>query len=202
MQLLQERKGWLPARPKKRRRPRPAGGTPGKASSEGPSGSDGPPKFARSVSLPGGSAAAVTAAAAATASKGSDSDEALSDADAGATSLGGQIGQEYHLGKAEVLSQASTTDSGLGSSQELLSDAGSGSQETAGSLQPKQAPPLVTAGASCNFCLSRAKNAGIIHGRIIHNICCYPCAKKLYKEKKPCPMCRRRIEKIAEIMSG
>ena len=52
----------------------------------------------------------------------------------------------------------------------------------------------------CNFCLSREKNAGIIHGRVIHNVCCYPCAKKLYKKRQPCPMCRRKIEKIAEII--
>ena len=52
----------------------------------------------------------------------------------------------------------------------------------------------------CNFCLSREKNAGIIHGRVIHSVCCYPCAKKLYKKKQPCPMCRRKIEKIAEII--
>jgi hypothetical protein len=52
----------------------------------------------------------------------------------------------------------------------------------------------------CNFCLSRNKNAGIIHGRITHQICCYPCAKKLFKHRKPCPVCRRRIEKITEII--
>ena len=54
----------------------------------------------------------------------------------------------------------------------------------------------------CNFCLSREKNAGIIHGGIIHQICCYPCAKRLYKRKQPCPMCRRRIEKISKIIVG
>ncbi len=54
----------------------------------------------------------------------------------------------------------------------------------------------------CNFCLSRDKNAGIIHGSIIHQICCYPCAKRLYKRRQPCPMCRRRIEKISKIIVG
>ena len=34
----------------------------------------------------------------------------------------------------------------------------------------------------CNFCLTREKNAGIIHGRITHQICCYQCAKKLVKQ--------------------
>ena len=42
----------------------------------------------------------------------------------------------------------------------------------------------------CNFCLTREKNAGIVHGRITHQICCYQCAKKLVKQRKPCPVCR------------
>lgn len=53
---------------------------------------------------------------------------------------------------------------------------------------------------ACDFCMSRPRDAGIVHGRIIHNVCCYPCAKKLVKERKPCPVCRRRMEKIARIM--
>lgn len=51
----------------------------------------------------------------------------------------------------------------------------------------------------CGFCMTRKKNAGIIHGRIIHQVSCYPCAKKLYKQRDPCPICRRKIEKIAEV---
>lgn len=54
----------------------------------------------------------------------------------------------------------------------------------------------------CNFCLTKKKNAGIIHGRIVHQICCYPCAKKLYKRKEPCPLCRRKIEKICQVIVG
>ncbi len=54
----------------------------------------------------------------------------------------------------------------------------------------------------CNFCLSRDKNAGIVHGRITHQICCYPCAKKLWAQGKPCPLCRRKIERITKIISG
>ncbi len=54
----------------------------------------------------------------------------------------------------------------------------------------------------CNFCLSRNKDAAIIHGGIVHQVCCYVCAKRLYKRKQPCPMCRRPIEKIARIIEG
>ena len=50
----------------------------------------------------------------------------------------------------------------------------------------------------CNFCLSRPKDACFIHGRISHQVSCYPCAKKLFKEHKRCPVCRRKIEKITK----
>jgi hypothetical protein len=52
----------------------------------------------------------------------------------------------------------------------------------------------------CNFCLTRDKDAGIVHGRLTHQICCYPCAKKLHKKRQPCPLCRRKIEKITRIV--
>eukprot|EP00095_Tigriopus_kingsejongensis_P004280 maker-scaffold555_size137745-snap-gene-0.25 protein:Tk04280 transcript:maker-scaffold555_size137745-snap-gene-0.25-mRNA-1 annotation:"e3 ubiquitin-protein ligase mdm2 isoform x1" len=52
----------------------------------------------------------------------------------------------------------------------------------------------------CNFCLTKKKNAGIVHGRIVHQICCYSCAKKLYKKRQPCPLCRRKIEKICVVI--
>ena len=51
----------------------------------------------------------------------------------------------------------------------------------------------------CNFCLTREKTAGLVHGKVVHQVSCYPCAKKLYKQRQPCPICRRRIEKIVEV---
>ena len=48
----------------------------------------------------------------------------------------------------------------------------------------------------CNFCLSNPKNSTLIHGKTSHQICCYACSKKLFKKRKPCPICRRKIEKI------
>lgn len=54
----------------------------------------------------------------------------------------------------------------------------------------------------CNFCLRREKDGGIVHGGIVHQICCYPCAKRLVKRRQPCPVCRRRIEKISKIIGA
>lgn len=50
----------------------------------------------------------------------------------------------------------------------------------------------------CGLCLTRPKDACLIHGRTSHQLCCYKCAKQLYKQRKPCPICRRKIEKITK----
>jgi hypothetical protein len=50
----------------------------------------------------------------------------------------------------------------------------------------------------CTMCCYRPKDACFVHGKISHQVCCYPCAKKLYRQKKGCPVCRRRIEKITK----
>ena len=50
----------------------------------------------------------------------------------------------------------------------------------------------------CTLCCSQPKNACLVHGRISHQVCCYSCAKKLFKSRKPCPVCRRRVEKITK----
>eukprot|EP00096_Caligus_rogercresseyi_P009749 TRINITY_DN3361_c0_g1_i3.p1 TRINITY_DN3361_c0_g1~~TRINITY_DN3361_c0_g1_i3.p1 ORF type:complete len:590 (-),score=136.55 TRINITY_DN3361_c0_g1_i3:440-2209(-) len=53
-----------------------------------------------------------------------------------------------------------------------------------------------TPSEGCSFCFRRPKNATLIHGNIGHTICCYPCAKRLWKNQRPCPICRRKIEKF------
>lgn len=50
----------------------------------------------------------------------------------------------------------------------------------------------------CALCCSRPKEASFVHGRTSHQISCYPCAKKIYKNRGTCPVCRRRIEKITK----
>merc|ERR1719431_1569495 len=50
----------------------------------------------------------------------------------------------------------------------------------------------------CEFCCLRPKNASLIHGRLAHQVCCYPCGKKLWKKKARCPVCRRKVERIVK----
>lgn len=49
---------------------------------------------------------------------------------------------------------------------------------------------------SCMVCLTRPKNAILVHGRTGHQMCCYPCGKKLWETDKVCPICRRPINKV------
>lgn len=53
--------------------------------------------------------------------------------------------------------------------------------------------------AICDICCVRPKDACLIHGRIAHQVCCYTCAKKMYKKNRKCPYCRIKIEKIVEL---
>ncbi|XP_052063896.1 E3 ubiquitin-protein ligase Mdm2-like [Mytilus californianus] len=48
----------------------------------------------------------------------------------------------------------------------------------------------------CCICFSRPKTASIIHGCTGHQVCCYRCAKRLKRLAKPCPLCRRPIQKV------
>jgi hypothetical protein len=62
----------------------------------------------------------------------------------------------------------------------------------------KTMAPVNEQSALCAFCCSRLKDACFVHGRTSHQISCYPCAKKIFKNHKTCPVCRRRIEKITK----
>jgi len=54
----------------------------------------------------------------------------------------------------------------------------------------------------CLFCVTRKKNASLVHGRIGHQVCCYPCAKKLWRKKAECPVCRRTVERIIKLIQA
>ncbi|KAK3739358.1 hypothetical protein RRG08_041677 [Elysia crispata] len=49
---------------------------------------------------------------------------------------------------------------------------------------------------ACVVCLVRPKTASIIHGKTGHQVCCYHCAKKLKKQRRACPICRRPIQRV------
>jgi E3 ubiquitin-protein ligase Mdm2 len=54
----------------------------------------------------------------------------------------------------------------------------------------------------CMLCCTNPRNASLIHGQIGHQLCCYPCAKKLWKEQARCPVCRRKVEKIVKLIQN
>lgn len=55
--------------------------------------------------------------------------------------------------------------------------------------------PIVS-GNACIICLSEPKVASLVHGQSGHQACCYQCALQLKKLRKPCPICRRPIDKV------
>jgi E3 ubiquitin-protein ligase Mdm2 len=54
----------------------------------------------------------------------------------------------------------------------------------------------------CMLCCTNPRDASLIHGQIGHQLCCYPCAKKLWKEQARCPVCRRKVEKIVKLIQN
>ena len=54
--------------------------------------------------------------------------------------------------------------------------------------------PLIT--DPCMICLSKPKTASLVHGSSGHQVCCFPCAKRLKRRGKVCPVCRRPIQKV------
>lgn len=48
----------------------------------------------------------------------------------------------------------------------------------------------------CVICLKRPKTGSIVHGSTGHQVCCYPCAKRLKRRKGKCPVCRRKIKDV------
>ena len=50
----------------------------------------------------------------------------------------------------------------------------------------------------CVVCLTRPRNASLIHGDTGHQVCCIECATRLKLEKKRCPVCRQKIKLVVK----
>uniref|UniRef100_A0A8C5R2Y2 E3 ubiquitin-protein ligase Mdm2 n=1 Tax=Leptobrachium leishanense TaxID=445787 RepID=A0A8C5R2Y2_9ANUR len=72
----------------------------------------------------------------------------------------------------------------------------SGSQEEYKDSERDLATLPLTSIEPCVICQTRPKNGCIIHGRTGHLMACFPCARKLKKRNKPCPVCRQPIQMI------
>jgi E3 ubiquitin-protein ligase Mdm2 len=69
-------------------------------------------------------------------------------------------------------------------------------------IATKTTKPMLSSLLLCMFCCTNPRNASLIHGQLGHQLCCYPCAKKLWKEQARCPVCRRKIEKIVKLIQN
>ena len=50
----------------------------------------------------------------------------------------------------------------------------------------------------CSICAVNKIDSSLIHGQTEHQFSCYECAKKVFKAKRRCPLCRQLIEKIVK----
>lgn len=48
----------------------------------------------------------------------------------------------------------------------------------------------------CCVCMTRPRNAALIHGKTAHQACCYECASELFERGLPCPFCRQPIAHV------
>jgi len=48
----------------------------------------------------------------------------------------------------------------------------------------------------CVVCMDQPRSAILVHGSDGHQVCCVDCARRLKRDKKPCPVCQRPIESV------
>jgi len=92
-----------------------------------------------------------------------------------------------------ILNRSTSVRSSVSSGSTLSLDSGYQSTSTAKSA---------TTSHLCLLCCHRSMDAALVHGNIGHQVSCYPCAKKLWRKRGDCPMCRRTVEKIIKIIPG
>ena len=51
----------------------------------------------------------------------------------------------------------------------------------------------------CLTCTVNPKDGAFSHGKIIHVCCCYQCATRIWREKKICPICKRKITNVQKV---
>merc|ERR1719342_1475754 len=212
----QERKGWVPERPKPKRGKRKEKRTGGVAVKGSSMPGQKSSALARSKSDAGMASNSRPTALGESREEETKDSTSLSEDDSEAEQV---ITRAVSTNSSDSVGAFSSQDSGLGSQEgsqeDLLAVSGSESSDEAsskaGSSDYKEQDVESVAGKKfveahskalqamlCTFCCVRPKDACFVHGKISHQVCCYPCAKKLYKQKGSCPVCRRKIEKITK----
>ncbi|CAC5391676.1 MDM2 [Mytilus coruscus] len=106
------------------------------------------------------------------------------------------------LGTYRTLLNFQTTESAKNKDEVTISDKIDKLDKPQKDLKPDKSSNNKESGNSqsqlgqCCICFSRPKTSSIIHGCTGHQVCCYRCAKRLKRLAKPCPLCRRPIQKV------
>lgn len=67
-------------------------------------------------------------------------------------------------------------------------------------LETSMAEKNKTLNNSCNICLQNPKNGIFNHNKIGHIFSCYKCAKKIWKKKGKCPVCKLKIKFVTKLI--
>lgn len=51
----------------------------------------------------------------------------------------------------------------------------------------------------CGLCGLRPVDGAFMHGNTGHQLYCYSCSKRVWRQRKKCPMCRRTIGKVVKM---
>ena len=105
------------------------------------------------------------------------------------------------LENGSVMDATPSTSSSTSSSQNV--DSGISSQSSIDE-PPSVSCSSVTRESSgtedlCGLCGLRQINGAFTHGNTGHEVYCYPCSKRVWRERKKCPVCRRTIAKVIKM---
>jgi len=53
----------------------------------------------------------------------------------------------------------------------------------------------------CELCGIQPIDGAFMHGNTGHQLYCYSCSKRVWRERKQCPACRRTIAKVAKMFN-
>lgn len=96
------------------------------------------------------------------------------------------------LGRGDSVVSTQTVDSGISSQSSYEEE-----QLASCSGAPKQ--PCSCSSDLCGLCGLRPVDGAFMHGNTGHQLYCYSCSKRVWRERKKCPVCRRTIAKVVKM---
>lgn len=101
--------------------------------------------------------------------------------------------QSSERGREESIMSSQTVDSGVSSQSSSYEE----DQLARISGIPKQ--PCNCSIDLCGLCGLRSVDGAFMHGNTAHQLYCYSCSKRVWRERKKCPVCRRTIAKVVKM---